>query len=370
METSPAQADPTPAPPVPDLAAAPVPTEAAPDAGSSTTQLNQPAPTETAPAVDVAGMDEAAYIAARDALIALPLDQLPGQPAATPATPTETPAVPATPANETPEPPADPAAPPALDDDAAPERIRLGGLPDDDARLTAAAVLAAKAKGITVLEAMSRLNGIAASPAAPAPVAHPVAPMDGPEIVEARIAQLEADFDAAADAADTVAMAKATREMRAADRELAQSIAARESAVQASMGKALQLYPDFSNRDGALAQKWDEIYSRLQANNDPLGSGHNPNTPLIVAQMAAAELGIAPRNPSAPATKPAAVVPKAAPSVPSTPPPNAIRPVQPAPGSSRTAVPSNQTGQLEAALAGIKSLDDYEALMNQLQLAR
>lgn len=313
-------------------------------------------------------MDGDAYAAAREALLAMPPPEPQGKPAPDAAPPVETPD-PNAPANETPEPPADTDAP--TPDDAAPERIRLGGLPEKDRALTAAAVLAAKAQGISVAEAMARLTGAPATPATPTPAepAAPVVPLDGPEVVEARIAQLEADYDAAAEAADTVAMAKAHKEIRAAERDMAQSVAARETAVQASVSKAHELYPDFADRSSALAQKWDEVYSRLQANNDPLVSGSNPNIPLIIAQMSAAELGIAPRSKAAKAAAaPAKTSPPVTPPVPS---PNAaVRPVQPAPGSSRTAAPSNQTGQLEAQVAGIKSLDDYEKLVSELSLAR
>lgn len=311
-------------------------------------------------------MDGDAYAAARDAMLAVPP---PPDAQGTPAPETATPdpaADPNAPANEDTEPPADP----NEDEDVAiPNRIRLGELPESDRALTAAAVLLAKAQKISVVEAMARL---APPPLVVAPDATP-APVNDPEAIGARIAQLEADYDAAAEGADTVAMAKATKDLRAADRDLAQALSAQaaelaqageahKAAVTVSMSKAIELYPDFKDRSSALAQKWDEIYSRLQAANDPLGSGTDPNTPLAVAQMAARELGIAP------AAKGKAT-PKASPPVTSTPAAPAIRPVQPAPGSSRTAAPSNPLGQLEAAIAGVKTTSDYEELRDALLAA-
>ena len=66
-----------------------------------------------------------------------------------------------------------------------------------------------------------------------------------------------------------------------------------QARVEASKQKANALYPSFKDADSPISQKWTEVYERLRANNDPLVTQPNPDLPLIVAQMAAAELRIA-----------------------------------------------------------------------------
>ena len=62
--------------------------------------------------------------------------------------------------------------------------------------------------------------------------------------------------------------------------------------ARASSRKAKALYPQFRDRQSPLSLKWDEVAARLQAQSDPLLE--KPNASFVIAQIAAAELGIEP----------------------------------------------------------------------------
>lgn len=256
------------------------------------------------------------------------------------------------------------------DEDNAPSRIRLGGLSEKSRELTNLAVRLAKTEGIEIHEAMSRLTGRGPAAAEPAPAdpaaATPAEPAPTVAALRTRIAEMREQIKAAASEADTVKMAELTLDLDDARVALGEAIGAEAQGRQAlhqsqisSKDKAKALYPTVTKPTSPLYQRWNEVHARLLANHDPLLSGNNPNVPLIITQMAAAELGIAPGAPA-----------KAAPSVPPSPSPNAVRPVQPAPGSARSSAPSNPAGQLDQRLTGITKMDDYEQLKDELFAAR
>jgi hypothetical protein len=347
-ETQGQPAEPSPTVSTPPAAApdaAPVPQE------NLTTQPHQPASDSSARAVDFDRVDKDAYAALREQMLAEPSPE-PGTPAPEPE------AEPAAPANETND---------DLDPDAGrvPDRIRLSGLADGDRALVSAAVLAAKAQGISVAEAMSRLTGTPAQPAEPA---EPFAPIIGsPDEITARILTMRQEIKIAGNEADTVRMAELNIAIDEAREELAQAKEAKTFAetaqvaaeqetatiISSTRAKVHDLYPQFSDRNSPLARKWDDVAARLQANHDP--TLNNPRAALIVAQMAAAELGIAP---------------KASLSTQSPSPTSPARPVPLVPGSARSSAPANPTGHLDARIAGVNTADDYERLKEELLVGR
>lgn len=359
-----AQAEPQAPPPVvdPDASLA-----ALPDAASSPTPIQpEPAAQES---VVLDGMDGNAYQDMVDQMRSLP----PVQTEVPTPEPAEVPQADAQnePAAEpTEEPVTEPAPEPATpeeEEEAAKvaNRIRLKGSDTDKALVNAANILVGT-QGISFDEAWSRVNGRQTEAKAPEVEPEPAIQVAAPEAIQSEIEALRAERKTAAESADTVRMAEIEDEIDAAKDRLAESRTAQAAALQqanravlTSKETAQQFYPAIKDAKSALSQKWDEIHDRLNSLSDPLLS--SPDAPLRITQMAAAELGIAPANPKAQG----APAPKASPSVP--PPTTPKRPlVQPAPGSARSSVPTNQTGQLEAKLAGIKSLEDYEAFTAQL----
>lgn len=373
MADNPGQPDLTASTSLPAPVASPGSTPAAPqsDAGvSQPTQPNEPAPNAT-PAVDFERVDGDAYRALRDEILAQP----PPEPGVTPAeaapaaTEGQTPAETTPPANETKtdEPPA-----PEGDDDLGakiPNRIRLGALPEKERALTSAAVLLAGAEGISVIDAMARIAGKpAATEATPPPAPTPAPVIPDPEGIRTQIAELKKQRNEAASEADTVKMMELSDQIEEAKDNLAASLAAGQQAqrafarsVQSSKEQAHVLYPTLKDEASPLFKKWNEVYSRLEASNDPLLDGNNPAAPLRITQMAAAELGLPPVDPKAPK----AAAQQAAPSTPPNP-STPARSVQLAPGSAKSAEPANAAGQLAARVDSITKMDDYEALKEEL----
>ncbi|MBE2178868.1 MAG: hypothetical protein IAE97_00145, partial [Chthoniobacterales bacterium] len=132
--------------------------------------------------------------------------------------------------------------------------------------------------------------------------------------------------------------------------------------VEASKSKAVELYADVAVAESALCKRMAEIDQTLQDNDDPLF--FSPDKPLKLAQMAAAELGIAPKSRKPAASQPQAPAPK----------PEAIRhaapkpaPVVPASGNARTTSTTQpKTGQLEAEIDRVEDVGDYKKLVKGL----
>ena len=96
-----------------------------------------------------------------------------------------------------------------------------------------------------------------------------------------------------------------------------------------------------------------EIEESLEALSDPLF--HDPNKPLLIAQMVAKENSIAPKKASA-----ARVAAPAQPAAP-RPPPKGVLPS----GSSRSAA-APQVNPVDAAISQIKTQGDVQKLMKSL----
>jgi hypothetical protein len=116
-----------------------------------------------------------------------------------------------------------------------------------------------------------------------------------------------------------------------------------EATFTASESRAVEMY-DFANKpDTPAGRRMKEIDDSLAETVDPLFS--DPNKPLIIAQMVAKEMLIAPRKkgtPAAPA-KPAAVAPAQ--------PKKQILPA----GGSRTAPVPVQSNQEETEIQGLRT---------------
>jgi hypothetical protein len=125
-----------------------------------------------------------------------------------------------------------------------------------------------------------------------------------------------------------------------------QEISERQQTYRESESMARDLYDFTNDPNHAGYQRMGEIDARLKAANDPRFT--DPNKPLLITQMAAAELGIAPKGKS---KKPADKI--------AGKPPQTTAPVQPAGGNSRTQTQSNKE-QLDGVIDGIKTMEDFE----------
>jgi hypothetical protein len=149
---------------------------------------------------------------------------------------------------------------------------------------------------------------------------------------------------------------------KARDEEVRQ-IQQRHAAYEASASRAIELYPEAGREGSALFKRMEQIHAALEASNDPLI--HDASKPLVIAQMAARELRIAPHSgpaavaPAKPAATPA-VRPRSGGSAPMTAPlaGASARPAAPTPNGS------------EKAIEQIQTPEQYEALMHGLRRRR
>jgi hypothetical protein len=140
-------------------------------------------------------------------------------------------------------------------------------------------------------------------------------------------------------------------ESQARERQ-AQAKAQYETAFSRSNTQAVGLYPDAANIESPLAKKMVEIEQLLEETNDPLY--RDPNKPLVVAQMAARELRIAPKAKGTatvvkPALKPAAPAVTAAK-------PKGMLPA----GGSTTAPVANPHAELNTKIQSVNNPDDLK----------
>jgi len=136
--------------------------------------------------------------------------------------------------------------------------------------------------------------------------------------------------------------------------------------VDVSQRKALELYPDVAKADSPLVRRMEEIDADLQDSGNPLFD--SPDKYLKIAQMAANDLGVAPKSKKAASTV-AAVKPQGQVQLPARPAAGTTsRATQPPPisgGGART-TQSNAAQTLNEVLDKVTSLDDYEALKREL----
>lgn len=333
---------------------------------------------------------------AEPAPAAPPAEPKPGEDPTPPAEPAAEPAEPGEPKEPKPgeepaepeEPPAEPTAEPTPEpkdeDEDEPEgdeinpskakKIRLG-LPESDEVGRLAATYQRRNRDWTLEQALAAAKeklGVKPEPAAE-PSAEPRAPVvdDGlPKTVAEVDVAIEALEDAKAKAADELNVtesAKIDRQLRKLDHKRSDLIrdGERQAVVQhqreaaryttafnESNTRAVDLYAFASDPASPGGKRLVEIDRQLEENKDPLFG--NPNKPLIIAQMVATELKIAPRSKRPP------VVPAKAP-VPAVP-PKSPKQVLPG-GGSRTAPTTVSVPTARATeIASVKSEADLRKL--------
>ena len=187
-----------------------------------------------------------------------------------------------------------------------------------------------------------------------------------PQEVDAAIKQLRADrakaqtelrfedVEAASNKIEDLLYHKVTLE-RQADQRAVQERTTYDATFQSSEKRAIELYPDAANAESEFGKRMIEIEQALEETADPLF--HDPNKPLIIAQMAARDLRVPPRRKGAPAApaKPAAPV--------ATQPKKGVVPS----GSSRTTAPvANQPPAIVQEAKAVRNISDLRAVYKKL----
>jgi hypothetical protein len=230
-----------------------------------------------------------------------------------------------------------------------PERVRIGSWSETERK---ALKIRARNPDLTLEQAMAMVKGEAEP--AKAQEEQFVAPADIEtkidEVAQAKAAAFKnLEFDKVAEL--EVEMLKLNKELRksermATERESVQQTQ-RAKGIEEAKARAVEFYPDAGKADSALVKKMNEIFDTMVDTGNPLVK--DPSMPFKLTQMAANELGIAPRNPSAKAPSPS--VARKAPSI------------QPASGNART-TPQAPLNARDLA----NKLDDLEAY--QLLMAK
>jgi len=141
--------------------------------------------------------------------------------------------------------------------------------------------------------------GIATTATEPEQTAEQAAPLSVATL-EAERDTLEGQIDEAEANMDFEQLPQLRKRLRAIERQElpqareahARQAEALNATYQKSADQASSLYPDATKKGSEFYQKMAEIDAALQASQDPLFTDHNK--PLIIAQMAARELRVAP----------------------------------------------------------------------------
>lgn len=146
---------------------------------------------------------------------------------------------------------------------------------------------------------------------------------------------------------------------RQADRQQIEQQTQAQQAYAASEARAVELYPLAADPNSEFGKRMLEIEESFKETNDPLFS--DPNKPLIIAQMVAKELSIAPRRKGAPAAPAKAAAPVV--------PPGPKKGMVPS-GSSRTTAPAaNQPPPITQEIQKISTVADLRAMRKKLGLS-
>lgn len=281
------------------------------------------------------------------------------------------------------------------DDDKGPDRVRLGRLkdPKDKKRVALATQLAADEE-IPFDEAWERVTGKkreagATKETAETTTEETVSTIEGRSIDEIKTAidAKKAERKEAAKQLDTTKMVELDDELdvlrdeldtrrRAEERAESERQSREQSAFQAqvseSQAKTVAIYPAAADDNSALAKKMIEIADRMEEQENPLV--FQADAPFKIAQMAANELGIAPRDPKAAkaakdeSSTSTAASEKTATTAAKPPTKNQTAVLSKtagaaASGAARTTQGSN--GQGAADLKNIKTVADYEEVLAQ-----
>ena len=230
-----------------------------------------------------------------------------------------------------------------------PERVRIGNWSESERK---ALQIRARNPDLTLEQAMGMVKG-------EGEVARKQEQFVSPDDIEAKIdemAQAKAnafknlEFDKVAEF--EVEMLKLNKELRKSERMATERQSAeqvnRTKGIEDAKSRSVEFYPDAAKADSALVKKMNEIFDTLVDTGNPLVK--DPSMPFKLTQMAANELGIAPRNPNAKAPSPS--IARKTPSI------------QPASGNART---TPQAPLNAKALADkLDDLESYQLLMAKL----
>jgi hypothetical protein len=181
----------------------------------------------------------------------------------------------------------------------------------------------------------------------------------------------DGDLDAAADFADQLVETEDLLELVSVreSQEIEQNTKKQDQEFNSSVSKAGELFPDFNEEGGAFYERCQEIDEALKDTGDP--RYFEAGKPLMIAQMAARELNVAPNSGNrtpVPATKaPQVAVANETPQqqAASPQPPRTEKPGQlpAASGASRTGSnPSGSAVTLAQQVDSVSSPDDFEKL--------
>ncbi len=131
-----------------------------------------------------------------------------------------------------------------------------------------------------------------------------------------------------------------------------QAVAKYDQDFSKSEAQAIDLYPFAADPNSVGAKRMSQIEATMLKNGDP--AYHSANKPLLLAQMVAAELKIAPRNKNASPAK------AAAPAVPAL--KKGVLPT----GGSRTTPVTNQKPALVEAVGQVRSVHDLRKVMRSV----
>ena len=230
-----------------------------------------------------------------------------------------------------------------------PERVRIGNWSESERK---ALQIRARNPDLTLEQAMGMVKG-------EGELVRKQEQFVSPDDIEAKIdemAQAKAnafknlEFDKVAEF--EVEMLKLNKELRKSERMATERQSAeqvnRTKGIEDAKSRSVEFYPDAAKADSALVKKMNEIFDTLVDTGNPLVK--DPSMPFKLTQMAANELGIAPRNPNAKAPSPS--IARKAPSI------------QPASGNART---TPQAPLNAKALADkLDDLESYQLLMAKL----
>jgi hypothetical protein len=230
-----------------------------------------------------------------------------------------------------------------------PERVRIGNWSESERK---ALQIRARNPDLTLEQAMGMVKG-------EGELVRTQEQFVSPDDIEAKIdemAQAKAnafknlEFDKVAEF--EVEMLKLNKELRKSERMATERQSAeqvnRTKGIEDAKSRSVEFYPDAAKADSALVKKMNEIFDTLVDTGNPLVK--DPSMPFKLTQMAANELGIAPRNPNAKAPSPS--IARKAPSI------------QPASGNART---TPQAPLNAKALADkLDDLESYQLLMAKL----
>ncbi len=242
-------------------------------------------------------------------------------------------------------------------------------LAEDDQVGRLAAALMKRNRDLPMREAVAKAEAQLGIKPAAAPAASPETPAEPtlpatPEEVQTVIAQQlvaykkamsEVRFEDAADIQAKILELQGHRTTleRRAEQEQVKAAQKYDADFDASLAKAVDLYPFATDQASSGFKRMAQIDAVLKQNGDPLY--HRADKPLKLAQMVAAELNIAPRNKNAAPAKPAAApVANGAPK----------KGVVPS-GGARTTPPATNQPAVDPGVAGIKNMTDLRAQLKR-----